>query len=417
MVEREIKGIVRDQRKVIDLMKSHLKNYERADQNDDFDDKIIGSYLDMHRVSLGGLALQASGLVKTRATEKELVQNFELLADLQQFMRPTTVIERVPLSPVKGRSKLLPNGAGQAQVSESRRKFMAALKCAKPQTQLVDLESEGEEDDGGFAFLEEQMYPQLYQPDYDYLAGGQGEPVRARRKRRPGRPSKKSNLELLMHNNLSAPSTRPTSPEVVTMPYVDLPEEPVETNDYDQESFLLRFGLYTHEMRERIRTRRPERRRRNVQSTEKTDFHYGHIESVMVSLSGKGRNQRVVGHHSVAFSLSLQKERTAALGTNNNNNTNKRPPQQYLSPRTFKKRRTFDRSASSSPPNEFCLCGPRNGEGGDGFPDNLNYSMKTVLFQATLHPRARSAAGGASRSGIWTGEAANFYPLVFVRIL
>lgn len=215
-----------------------------------------------------------------------------------------------------------------------------------------------------------------------------------------------------MHNNLSAPSTRPTSPEVVTMPYVDLPEEPVETNDYDQESFLLRFGLYTHEMRERIRTRRPERRRRNVQSTEKTDFHYGHIESVMVSLSGKGRNQRVVGHHSVgrsvAFSLSLQKERTAALGTNNNNNNNKRPPQQYLSPRTFKKRRTFDRSASSSPPNEFCLCGPRNGESGDGFPDNLNYSMKTVLFQATLHPRARSAAGGASRCGIWTGECSKF---------
>lgn len=62
--------------------------------------------------------------------------------------------------------------------------------------------------------------------------------------------------------------------------------------------------------------------------------------------------------------MTFQNNRITVLVKNSNNN--KRPTQQYLSPRTFKKRKTFDRSASSSPPNDAtCTCssstGNRNG--------------------------------------------------------
>lgn len=46
----------------------------------------------------------------------------------------------------------------------------------------------------------------------------------------------------------------------------------------NQEMFLRLFGLYTHEKVQEMRSRRRERRRRNVTSTEKIDFHYGRID-------------------------------------------------------------------------------------------------------------------------------------------
>lgn len=46
----------------------------------------------------------------------------------------------------------------------------------------------------------------------------------------------------------------------------------------NQEMFLRLFGLYTHEKVQEMRSRRRERRRRNITSTEKIDFHYGRID-------------------------------------------------------------------------------------------------------------------------------------------
>lgn len=47
----------------------------------------------------------------------------------------------------------------------------------------------------------------------------------------------------------------------------------------NQEMFLRLFNLYTPDKVEEIKARRSERRRRNVTSTEKVDFHYGRIEN------------------------------------------------------------------------------------------------------------------------------------------
>lgn len=280
-IENEIRGIAADQHKVIVTMKKHLhgiqQKFDNPNATDEFDDKIIRSYLDMHRPSIGGLALQASGFVQSRATEKELIRNFDLLSDLQMFMRPTTVIERLPLSPMKSGPRPMVNGSPSNSnlVSESRRKFLAALKAVKPGTvHNNDSESDGED----VQFLSES-YPIMRMKHALEIKAEAEEP---KRRGRPGRP-RKSKLGLL--NNGSAASTRANSPEVVTMPYVDLPMEVEETNDYDQPGFLNRLGLFTMEMAKYLKNKRPERRRRTVQSTEKTDFHYGQID-LMVSAFG-----------------------------------------------------------------------------------------------------------------------------------
>lgn len=279
VIENEIQDIVLDQRRVIDTMKIHLKDIhnqmEKSHQSEDYDNQIIRSYLDMHRPSIGGLVLRASGFVKSRATEKELIKKFELLADLQRFMRPNSVIEREPQSPTK---RIKAEGAANL-VSESRRKFLAALQCAKTKPASQNLTDSDEDLDDVEFLSEEPLYPPSQVAEFLQQQQREGDMV-APRKRGRGRP-RKSRLGLLNCNDNSAPSTRASSP--VTMPYVDLPEEVEETNDYDQPGFLLKFGLYTLEMSEKLKTRRPERRRRNVQSTEKTDFHYGQIEVVMVS--------------------------------------------------------------------------------------------------------------------------------------
>lgn len=235
---------------------------------EEFDSKIIRSYLDMHRPSMGGLALQASGFVQSRASEKDLIRNFDLLSDLQLFMRPTTVIERLPLSPMKpgGRPS---NQSSQSLVKESRRNFMATLKAVKPQQMRAESESD---DEDCVRFLSEG--PMSYDPTDCGLEGAEVKTEHLEKKHR-GRPRKPKRGLL---SNGSAPSTRANSP--VTMPWVELPAEPEETNNYDQTGFMQRLGLYTQEMATYLKNKRPERRKRTVQSTEKTDFHYGQLDMV-----------------------------------------------------------------------------------------------------------------------------------------
>lgn len=284
---------------MIDTMKRHLSglhqklvdgsnNNPNGGGTDDFDNKIIRSYLDMHRPSIGGLALQSTGFVKARATEKELIRQHDLLSDLQLFMRPTSVIEqRLPLSPQRPLTRPAPGTPGKNpnQVSESRRKFLAALKAVKPQTKREELDSDEEVE-----FLSEGplIYHNLHELQRQQEEKEQEQElaeVKEGPKRNRGRP-RKSKLGLLNNhsgsnnnnNGGSAASTRANSPEVVTMPYVDLPAEPLETNDFDQTGFMQRLGLFTTEMATFLRNKRPERRRRTVQSTEKTDYHYGQLD-------------------------------------------------------------------------------------------------------------------------------------------
>uniref|UniRef100_A0A1B0GP89 PHD-type domain-containing protein n=1 Tax=Phlebotomus papatasi TaxID=29031 RepID=A0A1B0GP89_PHLPP len=90
----------------------------------------------------------------------------------------------------------------------------------------------------------------------------------------------------------SQSSAAPSEEDHVIMPNVCLPPEPPEPDSYNQESFLRFFGLYTHSYNEILKNRRPERRKRNVQSTARTDFHYDYHDLVTVkSGSVRGRRQ------------------------------------------------------------------------------------------------------------------------------
>ncbi|GAB0098851.1 hypothetical protein DMENIID0001_146550 [Sergentomyia squamirostris] len=91
----------------------------------------------------------------------------------------------------------------------------------------------------------------------------------------------------------SVSSLNASEEDHMIMPNVDLPPEIPEPDSYNQESFLSFFGLYTHTYNELLKKRRPERRRRNVQSTEKTDFHYDYRDLVSTkSGSGGSRGRR-----------------------------------------------------------------------------------------------------------------------------
>lgn len=59
---------------------------------------------------------------------------------------------------------------------------------------------------------------------------------------------------------------------------VDLPEEDPEPLVLGKEAFLRVVGLCTQTYKEYIMSRRSERKRRNVTSTERGDFHYGKLE-------------------------------------------------------------------------------------------------------------------------------------------
>lgn len=68
---------------------------------------------------------------------------------------------------------------------------------------------------------------------------------------------------------------------------IELPEEDVEPVILGKEAFLRVVGLCTQTYKEYIMSRRSERKRRNVTSTERGDFHYGKLElfEVIVSFS------------------------------------------------------------------------------------------------------------------------------------
>lgn len=74
----------------------------------------------------------------------------------------------------------------------------------------------------------------------------------------------------------SPPKTEPTSSSnSSSVDSLELPEEEIETVILGKEAFLRIFGLCTHTYKEYLLSRRSERKRRNVTSTEKLDFHYG----------------------------------------------------------------------------------------------------------------------------------------------
>lgn len=60
----------------------------------------------------------------------------------------------------------------------------------------------------------------------------------------------------------------------------DLPDEDEEPTVLGKEAFMRLFGLCTHTYKAFLTTRRSERKRRNVTSTEKGDFHYGKIDTL-----------------------------------------------------------------------------------------------------------------------------------------
>lgn len=115
----------------------------------------------------------------------------------------------------------------------------------------------------------------------------------------------------------------------------------------------------------------------------------------------------------------LQRDRVSVLAKN------KKPRQQYLSPKTFRKSRTFDRSASSSPPNDGCTCSASSSNNKNGsldallflfislfYCDNLgrcNITIKRFVFQVLVRAHAKSARGSPRRMGLYElGQ--NLYP-------
>lgn len=79
---------------------------------------------------------------------------------------------------------------------------------------------------------------------------------------------------------------RSKSPEEdVTMPQVILPLEVPEPEITDQLSFMSVLGLTTHDIVNKMKERRSTRKRRNVKTSEKQDYHYGNFDISEVSWS------------------------------------------------------------------------------------------------------------------------------------
>lgn len=76
-------------------------------------------------------------------------------------------------------------------------------------------------------------------------------------------------------------SPSPTSSSGGSLDAPDLPDEDEEPTTLGKEAFLRVFGLCTLTYHAFLSSRRSERKRRNVTSTEKGDFHYGKIQTIL----------------------------------------------------------------------------------------------------------------------------------------
>lgn len=81
----------------------------------------------------------------------------------------------------------------------------------------------------------------------------------------------------------SGKSPSPTSSSGDSNDAVELPEEDEEPTTLGKEAFMRVFGLCTQNYYTFLTQRRSERKRRNVTSTEKRDFHYGKLDLYEVS--------------------------------------------------------------------------------------------------------------------------------------
>lgn len=223
-----------------------------------------------------GIPLQPSSLIQARLPEKELIKHFRLLPDLQQFMRPgpSTPLNQSTSSPRVARPV---NGNEQSNlITASRRKLLTALQQAKANPTPVKRGiSDTESDEDMDLATEIKTSQRILEIELE-----------EKPKRRRGRPRLRKNGG---GNNQSVQST--PSPEPVTMPWIDFPPEPIEPTTLEKEDFLARLELHSHEANLMMRNKPQERRRRNVQGTEKSDFHYGRsmeASPIMVSDKVKG---------------------------------------------------------------------------------------------------------------------------------
>lgn len=91
-------------------------------------------------------------------------------------------------------------------------------------------------------------------------------------------PSSNNSSPISSGKSSPIPIVRSPEPQTDSQNNDIIEYEDVYEEELDQEQFLRLFGLYTLEKSIQITSKRRERRRRNVQSTEKLDYHYGRFD-------------------------------------------------------------------------------------------------------------------------------------------
>ncbi|XP_059616641.1 uncharacterized protein LOC132261723 [Phlebotomus argentipes] len=268
-IENAIRDLMKDQRELIQRLRDDIEKYHSTCPMSDtpLDTNLYNAYLSKHLYYHFESTYQTIEPVKVRRrfTDVELIRKYDLehplgLAPAQSrpmillkpknprmsFSSDTSRGVRVPK--LKQKRKKMRNKnqyfRGGNAVKRSRMKLLAALKNAK-------------------TMREKQLSP-------------------------PRGLKEESDTETSPSNSHS--SVAPSEEEQSLMPFVHLPPEPPEPDNYNQESFLRFFGLYTHSYNETLKNRRPERRKRNIQSTERTDFHYDYHD-IVAARTVRGRRQ------------------------------------------------------------------------------------------------------------------------------
>lgn len=274
-LEQEIKDIFMDQRKIVEELKRHLRKAygeEQTNPDNGFYNRIIKSYLDVYLAKMDETVPQKPNIIKPRLSFDQLIYSLNLRSVLDAFLTLTPSRPPQPVQKPKPVEEIKTNAEEKSaetplvntvRVNLSRDKLREALQKAKTTgdqqlktgtiPKFVDSDSEDE------LQLKAMVMKTLYQPiNMKYHL--------------PKTPEKKTVLPR---------GRRPKILQEITnepiMPFVELPEEPKETNDHTKESFLKLFGLFSKDHIKSTQGKRKERRRRNVQSTEKVDFHYGNV--------------------------------------------------------------------------------------------------------------------------------------------
>uniref|UniRef100_A0A1B0CAD5 Uncharacterized protein n=1 Tax=Lutzomyia longipalpis TaxID=7200 RepID=A0A1B0CAD5_LUTLO len=274
-LENDIRDLMKDQRDLIVRLREDIEKHHKACQMSDtpLDTNLYNAYLSKHLYYHfeNTFANVEPVSIRRRFTDSELMRKY----GLESSSTPTTP-QKGQISLLKPKNERLSLGGasrggggirGQQQqmkakrkkmrnknqyfrganaVKRSRMKLLAALKNAKSMRDKHVTPPRGIKDD--------------------------------------------SDTESSPSNSQS--SVTPSEEDQVFMPLVDLPPELPEPSTYNQESFLRFFGLYTHSYNDALKNRRPERRKRNIQSTARTDFHYDYQDLVSLRPSGaRGRRQ------------------------------------------------------------------------------------------------------------------------------